>query len=142
VGDGRARAACADLHYAIERHVAHLAPKRLGESGPVGVVADALALREHDRVDSAKRTGVVGELVEKCNDRLFAGVRDVETVEPRALNAGQEIGQSLDAKPQFREINQPIDVTHALRLPFPHVHFRGARALDVLANEAQKDRGF
>src|SRR3954454_22571482 len=61
------------------------APERLGGGRPVRVLADLLAVSQDHGVHGTKRPRVLGEFIEVGNDRLLAGMGDVEAVEAHAL---------------------------------------------------------
>ena len=97
----RTCAARADLHHAVQRHVAHLAPERLGESRPVGVVADVLAVREHDRVNGPERAGVVGEVVQKGIIACLQGWVMLSPLKPMRCAAVSSSGRASTPRPSF-----------------------------------------
>ena len=69
MGDGRARAARAELDDPLQRGVGQPRAKDGGEAGDVGVVPDGAAVLEDDGVDRAERRGLRGERVEVLDDR-------------------------------------------------------------------------
>ena len=140
IADRGAGAASAELHHAAARNVGQLAPEALGEAPPVGVVPDAPCLREHDRVDRAKRPRVWRELVQSADHRLLARVRDVEAGEAETLRRGDDLGQGLDAEPQHLEVNKLVDVAKPVLGSLPLVQGRAARALDAASDEADQNR--
>ena len=85
--------------------------------------------------------GVVGELVQQRDDRLLAGVGDVEAGKARALGGEQQVGQRLGAEAQRLQVDQLVDVAQALLGALLLVHRRGARGLDAGADQADHEGG-
>ncbi len=93
MGNRCARAAGAKLHHAFERHVRQATLEGAGETGPVGVVADPLAVFQQYRVDGAQGARVIRQFVEQRNDLLLARIRDVQTVEAHPFRCDQKVRQ-------------------------------------------------
>jgi hypothetical protein len=80
-----ASATGAELNNMRERGVWHGAEKTFAEAGPIGIVADALAVAKEDGVYGADCRCVGGDLVKERKDGLLAGMRDVKAGESLAL---------------------------------------------------------
>jgi hypothetical protein len=59
VGHGSTGAAGTELHDATAAHVGQVAAEALGKAPPVGVVADALAVLQDDRVDRPECSSIL-----------------------------------------------------------------------------------
>ena len=113
------------------------AAKALGERQPVGIVAHAAALAQHDGVDRPQRAGVVGQVREERQHRLLAGVGDVETGEAHFLGGAQEIGQRVRPHPKQVEVDPLVQAVHAVFGSLPFVHGRSERGLNARPDQTQ-----
>ncbi|KGT03044.1 hypothetical protein JT30_4656 [Burkholderia pseudomallei] len=140
VRDGRARAARAKLHDALERRARQPARERLREARPIGVVADAPAVREAHRVDRAERGRVRRQFVEMLDHPLLARMRDVQPVEAHPFGGREQLGQRVGRQPQRVEIDAPVHVVQTLPAPLRLVHRGRQRAADPGADQADQKR--
>ncbi|CAH0322281.1 hypothetical protein SRABI112_05372 [Pseudomonas mediterranea] len=136
MGNGRAGTSGAHLHHGSTRNIAEAAAKTLGKPEAVGVVADALAALEHHGVHRANAAGLCRELIEQRDDRLLAGEGDVQAGEAHAFGGGQQIGQGTAVEFQRVEVDQSIEIAHALGIAFMLVERGSARRLDACADQA------
>ena len=96
--DGRARAARTQLHRTIRFTPWHAAAETLGESPPVGIVADALCHPASTTVLTAPmRARVIGQIRAAAGDRLLAGIGNVQAGEALALRIVQQVRQRVGA---------------------------------------------
>src|SRR6202049_819040 len=122
--DAQPRAAGAELHHVVAWGIRKAASETFGEAKPIRIVADPLAILQHDRVNGSERTRVVRQIVEKGYHQLLARVGNVESRKAHPLCCGYEFGECLGAKSESRKVVQSVNVTQALRSTFALVHCR------------------
>ena len=136
--DRRTGAAGTEQADMAERDVAQSASKRRGEAGPIGIVADALAVPENDGVDRADRLGVGRKPVEQRQHGLLARMRDIDAGEPDRLRGVEQSRQIRRTAPVAGEVDQLIMQREAEMARLVLVQRRGARPLDTLADQADQ----
>ena len=95
---------------------------------------------EHHRVDGAERARIGGQLVEERDDRLLAGMGDVEAGEAEALapRSGARASASTPS-PSAVEVDELVHVAQALLGALALVQARRARRLDAGADQAAEE---
>ena len=139
MGDRGAGPARSQLNRPVALDVGQAAPEALGEAPPVGVVAVAAAVLEHDGIDRAQLAGIVGQLVQQRDDRLLAGIRHVEPVEAHPLGGGQQLGQGFRTDAKLVDVDQLVDVTNTLLGALALVHGWRTGALDTGPDQAGQE---
>lgn len=99
IGRGDPGSAGAELHGGEEIGIRQAAPEAFGKAPPVRIVAVAPSASEDDRVDGAELPRLGGELVEIGNDRLLAGMGDIEPGKPRRSASASKRGRSFSLAP-------------------------------------------
>jgi hypothetical protein len=132
----------AKLDNAINLHAVHVTAKTLGEAGPVGVVADPLAVAQQNGIHRTERFCVLRQLRQMRNDRLLAGMGNREASESGALDSQQQVRQSPGRDAQLGQVNEAVDIPKPMGLPFGHLEFGGSGALDVSTDQAEEGRFF
>ncbi|MNR48475.1 hypothetical protein D3C85_1677190 [compost metagenome] len=99
-------------------------------------MADTLAILEHHGVHRADALGFGREFVEQRDDCLLARKRDVQTSEVHALSGHQQLRQGRAVEVQLIEVDQPIDVAHALGIALVLMQRGGSGGLDAGANQS------
>ncbi len=141
VGDGRARAAGAELHDPLQRRVGQAPGEGRGEAGDVRVVTGGPAgVVEDDRVDRAERLGLRGERVQVLDDELLARVGDVQPVEAEVPGGAQQVAHGLGRHPEGVDVDQPVQVAQALPVGLPLVQGRAERRADAGADQSDEIR--
>lgn len=138
VRDGRARAARAELHDAVERGVGQATGEGCRESGDVGVVADGAPALEDDGVDGAERLGLRGELVEVLDDELLAGVRDVQAVVAHGPGRPHQVADLVGGGPQGVDVDQPVEIAKALAVGLPLMERGAQRGADARTDQTDE----
>lgn len=121
MGDGRPRAARAELDDPFQRDVGQSAREGGRETGDVRVVSRRAAVLEDDGVDRAECGGLRSEIVEMRDDELFAGVRDVQPVEADVACGPYEIADGLRRNAEGVDVDQPVQTAQPLPVGLPLV---------------------
>ena len=117
MGDGSTGAAGPELDDPLATDVGQLAPEAFGEAPPIGVVPDAPAVLQNDRIDRPERSRVGRQVVEKGDDGLLAGMGDVEAGETEALGGCQDVGERARTEAKRLQIDQLVDIAQPLPAP-------------------------
>ncbi|BBR54423.1 hypothetical protein WP4W18C03_27500 [Pseudomonas putida] len=135
----RARAAGAHLYHLVTCHIRQAPAQAFGKAQAVGVVADPLAVFEHDSVHRTDAFSLLRQLIEQRQDRLLERVGDVEAGKPGALGRIQQAGQSAVIQAQLVGVDQPVQVAQGLGVALVLVQRRGPRGLDTTADQPGQD---
>ena len=85
MGDRRTGTARTDQEYGVHRNVRQATPQALRETPEIGIVAEAFAVAENDRVDCTNAPCGIRQLMQVGNDRLFEGEGHVQSDKPGPL---------------------------------------------------------
>ena len=140
IGGGDAGTAGANLHGRRHVGIGQAAAKAFAKAPPVGVVAIAPAIFQHDRVDRAEIAGLIRQFVEERDDQLLAGMCDVQAGEAVELGLPQQLRQIRGRGAALTEIDQFIFIGQALCRAFLHVHRRRKGGLDAGADQSGLQR--
>lgn len=141
MGDGRPRAARAELDDPFQGDIGQSAREGGREAGDVRVVPDRSAVLEDDGVDRAEGRGLRGEFVEVRDDQLLAGVGDVQSVEADVACGAYEIAHGLRWNTQDVDVDQPVQAAQSLPVGLALVQCRAEGGPDSGADQADEIRG-
>ena len=118
--------------------IAKAAPEAFGKPPAIGVVPDSFACRKNHCVDRANDCGVLRQFVQQRDDRLFAGMCDVDPDEALLLGRVQQLRQGFDAYAELRQVDQLIGADDACRAGFTFVEVWRTRSLNACADQTDQ----
>ena len=86
-------------------------------------------------VDGADRLRFRTQLIQQWNDRLFAGMGDVESCKSLLARSLEQLRQTLEAKAELLQIDQFVGAGETLRLGFCFMQGRRLGSLNAAADE-------
>jgi hypothetical protein len=96
---------------------------------------------EDDRVDRAEGRGVRREFVEVRDDRLLAGVRDVEAVVAEPPGVSHQVARRVRAEAEAVDVDAPVQQAQAVVVRLALVQGGTERGPDPGSDETDEVRG-
>jgi hypothetical protein len=117
VSDRGPRSAGTELDNPVAAHIGEFSLEALRKSPPVRVVTDTSAVFQDNGIDRTKCLRIRGQLIEKLDHGLFAGVGDIEPSKAETLGCSENIRKSACIDAERLQIDQLVDIAQPCLAP-------------------------